>query len=318
MNTPSSPIDPLEPHERELAWILRALPGGEPPPALDARILRAAHDALAQPAPRRRMLLAGGSSGALWGIGSAAAAILAVGIGYKLTVPPDSSLPVPRSMPVSTDSTADQEATAVEFRPLPERRQDAAADAAPPPPPAELKQEQVPRRRVAMPPPAPVMAPAPAAPEPFPQAEEFQYSAPADAATAESDSAGFNASAPSPPAAAATGGAGRDARSAYSERQRDEALGRLSSDAAKAAAPAPGTVGEREVAAQATVAKEDVGSLQKRVEADGALARSAWLDRIRARAQAGDMAGARASLRLFVERHPHYIVPNDLRPLLDE
>ena len=77
MNTPLPPIDPPDPHERELARILRALPGGEPPPALDARILRAAHDALAQPASRKRALWAGGSSGALWGIGSAAAAILA-------------------------------------------------------------------------------------------------------------------------------------------------------------------------------------------------------------------------------------------------
>ena len=315
MNTPLPPIDPPDPHERELARILRALPGGEPPPALDARILRAAHDALAQPASRKRALWAGGSSGALWGIGSAAAAILAVGIGWKLTVPPDSALPVPRAVPVSADSAEDQEATAVEFRPLPERRQDAAA--APPPPPAELKQE-APRRRVALPPPPPAAPPAPTAPEPFPQAEEFRYSAPAAAAPAESDSAELNAYAPAPGAAAEAAAAGRDARSAYSERQRDEALGRVSSDAAKAAAPSAGLVGERELAAQASVADEDAGSLRKRVEADGTLSATAWLDRIRARAQAGDTAGARASLRLFVERHPGRAIPTDLRPLLGE
>lgn len=315
MNTPTPPIDPLDPHERELARILRALPGGEPPAALDARILRAAHDALALPSPRRRALWAGGSSGALWGIGSAAAAILAVGIGWKLTVPPDSALPVPRAVPVSTDSAADQEATAVEFQALPQRRHDAAG--APPPPPAEARQD-APRRRAALPPPAPAAAPAPAAPEPFPQAEEFRYSAPPPSAAAESDSAGFNDSAPAPATGAATGAAGRDARSAYSQRQRDEALGRLASEAAKSAAPAPGVVGEREVAAQATVADGDAAAVHKRVEADAALAATAWLERIRARAQAGDTAGARASLQLFVERHPERTLPIDLRPLLDE
>jgi hypothetical protein len=318
MNTKLPPIDPLDPDVRELARILRALPGGDPPAALDARILRAAHDAVAaQSSPRRRALWAGGSTGALWGIGSAAAAILAVGIGWKLTVPPDSNLPVPRSMPAAADSASDQAATPVEFTPMPERRQDAAA---PPPPPAPVLKEET-RRRVAMPPARPAPQPQPA---PFPQtqAEEIHEAAPARSAAAAVDSTGFlgGAAAPAPAAAPRAEAEPRDAREAYSGRQRDEVLDRLSSNAAKASAPAgPATgVGEREAAAEATLADMDTVVEDKQVEADATLAPAAWLERIRARAKTGDADGARASLRLFVQRHPQTAIPVDLRPLLGE
>jgi hypothetical protein len=315
MTTPLPPTDPLDSDELELARVLRALPGGEPPAALDARILRAAMDALAQEAPRRRLLWAGGSSGALWGIGSAAAAILAVGIGWRLTTPPESNLPVPRSLPTVVDSASDQEPTPVEFKPMDQaRRQDAAA-AAPPPPPPELKQE-LPRRTVASPPPPPAPAAAPASPQPFPQTEEFRNSEPAPAAATEADAAA-ELDTTIAPSAAASGVAPRDAREAYSERQRDEVLGRAA-EAAKAAAPAP-VVGDRGgLAAQDAMREETATSLDKRVEPDAALAATAWLERIRARRQAGDDAGASASLRLFVQRHPDRTIPADLRPLLGE
>ena len=47
MTEPRLPNEALDEQEREIARILRALPGGEPSPALDARILRAATNAAA-------------------------------------------------------------------------------------------------------------------------------------------------------------------------------------------------------------------------------------------------------------------------------
>ena len=319
MTTPLPPTDPLHDDELELARVLRALPGGEPSAALDAKILRASQDALAQQSPRRRLLWAGGSSGALWGIGSAAAAILAVGIGWRLTTPPD-SLPVPRALPTVVDSASDQEAMPVEFKPQDQARRDDAPAAAPPHPPPELKQE-LPRRGVALPPPAP--AAAPASPEPFPQPEEYRSAAPTASAVTEADAVGELDTTLAPPAAAASGAAARearDAREAYSERQRDEVLGRAAevAKAAPASAPAPATaetsVGGREM--NSVVVTGD--PVPRRVAADANLAATDWLERIRARAKDGDTDGARASLRLFVQRHPDRTIPADLRPLLGE
>jgi hypothetical protein len=316
MTTPLPPTEPLDHDELELARVLRALPGGEPSAALDAKILRASQDALARESPRRRLLWAGGSSGALWGIGSAAAAILAVGIGWRLTTPPDSDLPVPRALPTEVDSASDQEATPVEFKPMDQARREDAAAAAPPPPPPQLKQE-LPKRSVALPPPAPAPAAAPASPEPFPQPEEYRYSAPAESAVTEPASTGELDTTLAPPAAAASGPTPRDAREAYTERQRDEVLGRAA-DAAKATASAPAVGGRDGLSAQNAAREESAASLDKRIEPDATLAATAWLERIRARLQAGDDAGARASLRLFVQRHPDRAIPADLRPLLGE
>jgi hypothetical protein len=326
MTTPLPPIDPLDADELELARVLRALPGGEPSAALDARILRASQDALAQPSPRRRALWASGSTGALWGIGSAAAAILAVGIGWKLTAPPDDGLAVPRAVPVAADSASDQEATWVEFTPMPQAREDSASVAPPPPPPPAEVKPQAPLRRaepaiVAAPAPAAppaAMAAAPASPEPFPEAaraksEEFQSSG--RTRDEEPASAVAQDAVASPAATAMGGDAGRDAREAYSDRQRDKVLGGLA-EAAKAA-PAP-AVGERERSAQNAAREQAPADGDARVEADAALAPADWLERVRARMKAGDGAGARASLRLFVARHPGHAVPTDLRPLLGE
>jgi hypothetical protein len=52
------------------------------------------------------------------------------------------------------------------------------------------------------------------------------------------------------------------------------------------------------------------------VEADTRLSTRAWLARIRERRDAGDLAGAHASLVRFIVAHPRRRVPDDLRPLL--
>ena len=44
--------------------------------------------------------------------------------------------------------------------------------------------------------------------------------------------------------------------------------------------------------------------------------RDAWLQRIQALVDAGDIAGAKASLHAFVRRYPDYTLPEDLRALV--
>ena len=65
MNTPNSPHEELDADERELARVVRALPGNEPSAALDLRILRAAQDAVAATPQKRtrRALWASSSAG---------------------------------------------------------------------------------------------------------------------------------------------------------------------------------------------------------------------------------------------------------------
>ncbi len=86
MNTqPPRQHEALSDEERELARVVRALPGGEPPAALDALILKAATDAVAsshsQKKSRWTKSLLGTS--ALW-MGTAAASILTIGIGWQV------------------------------------------------------------------------------------------------------------------------------------------------------------------------------------------------------------------------------------------
>ena len=50
--------------------------------------------------------------------------------------------------------------------------------------------------------------------------------------------------------------------------------------------------------------------------ADAPGVRDAWLTRIRALFDSGDIAGGRASLRAFAQRYPDYPLPEDLRALL--
>lgn len=52
------------------------------------------------------------------------------------------------------------------------------------------------------------------------------------------------------------------------------------------------------------------------VPSDYAMLPTEWLERIRERREAGDIDGARASLRRFVLENPHVEVPEDLRDLL--
>jgi hypothetical protein len=302
MTTPTDNAEPLDPNERELARVLRALPGGEPPAALDARILKAASDAVAVPAPRRKRALwaAGGSTGALWGIGSAAAAVLAIGIAWQVNTPPDSGIPVPRTLPTAADEAAD-EATTVDFVPMPEREYDNSGPP-PPPPPAEAQRrsdvQAAPQREQAKP-----SAPAPAM-EPYIDEHVESRQAAKSERGADVDFAA------SPPPATAPAPAASDAASA----------GMLARDRAETAGAAAEASEQLDaiVVSGTRIQKEAPADARARVFNDRLLEPDPWLARIRERWTEGDHDGARASLRLYVERHPDRSIPTDLRPLLEE
>lgn len=58
-----------------------------------------------------------------------------------------------------------------------------------------------------------------------------------------------------------------------------------------------------------------IARIKRPVAHDARLAPADWLTRIRERRDAGDLAGARASLRRFMREYPHHRVPDDLRAL---
>lgn len=83
MNSPQDPRkEPFQDDEAALAKVLRALPGSEPSPRVDAAILAAARDATSGSAKRQGRHRRRGLPG--WALGTAAAAVLAVGIGLQL------------------------------------------------------------------------------------------------------------------------------------------------------------------------------------------------------------------------------------------
>lgn len=277
MNAHDPDSAPLDPRERELARVLRALPAGEPSPALDARVLKAAADATAATRVRRVGWL--GTTGPLWSIGSAAAAVIAIGIAWRAFEPPQRLLPPTSPAPVS--APLDHGApTTVEFRDLP------AASGPAAPPPAESS------RRQTMPAPA-----LPSQPLPAPSAKTRPML----------DEAVPHAPTPLPEATALNAQGARPEATAAAE---------------AAGAPVPRATGlaksadSAEAADRASVAgvEGDPAALE-RVRADARRYPEAWLLKIRARRDQGDLAGARASLHLFQRRYPGYPLPDDLRSL---
>lgn len=290
--------EPLDEHERELARVLRALPAGEPPAALDQRILRAAADAAAAPRRRHRHWLAIGGTG--WGIGGAAAAVLALGVSWHL-IDPTRNAPFERS---SAPTFAEQSGDAVTVT-LPEPK-DVESDASvvqevAPAPAAEQE-----RRSQSRPAPAraragkpssaaplaatvapPVVA-APQAPPP-PPSEPF-----ADLAGTASDATGTWAPEPAPAAVQAEAQRSAEARADRAEGARE---------AADAAIPL-----HSPAAASGELAKARADSMTP----------AAWFAQVRSLRDAQRHAEAADSLRRFRRAYPQYPVPADLLPLLRE
>lgn len=350
----SHPFDePLTPEERAMADRLARLgPRDGPSPALDAKILAAAHAAVAPRRNRRWLALTGVPATLVTGAGMAAVLALAVGVVWQLRP----SAPAPRA---PRDEAGDFGFVTAEVIERPEPA------AAPPPPadapaparalqaPAMARREAGPARAEAIAAKeAPAAAPAPApgqSPEHFldeavdPATHSGQTTA---AAAVRGDSMPYSpAPAPAPaappaaPAAAAVFAEGEQRqRAAASAMQRkataNEAAKQvdenreLRSQAASAVAAdsAAGTSADamaaEDTASGATLDRIEVtgsriGMADMPVRNDRELAPAQWLQRIRDRRDDGDLDGARQSLQQFRKSHPRVRLPDDLRALAE-
>ena len=137
------PPEPLDESERALARALRNLPVGAPPPELDARILGAARRAVHLSPPRKR-------NNQRWivGIGTAASALLAIGLFVRTHGPGQDALytpPAESPTPVSASENAPSTAAAPSAAMQKERVEpQAAADAMAPAGNAESAQTGMP------------------------------------------------------------------------------------------------------------------------------------------------------------------------------
>lgn len=334
--------EPLTPEERALAERLARIGPHDdgPPPSLDAKILAAAHAAVA-PASRRRRWLALTSVPAslITGVGMAAALALVVGVVWQLRPasgparaprgeaddmgyvsaemiqrerPPAPPAPPPPSLP--PEPTAAQPgsargiaatAPAKALSAPPEVRRQAAAPTA--------REDVAPKQSANAAEPyldeAVIDAPAPAAPAGYVRARTPRAAAPPAATVMASPAAAESDFVPAPPASAppapSSGMVQRKAVTAEGE--------------AKARAEADSV---RELAAKQSPQLDSIEVTGNRIALSGVPVREDarlpiedWLQRIRQRRDTGDLDGARSSLMLFRREHPHHRVPDDLRAL---
>jgi hypothetical protein len=298
MNPKIPPTEALDEQERDLARIVRALPGGEPSAALDARILKAAGNAAA--ASRRPHARWIASTGALWGIGGAAAAVLALGVSWQLMYPSQPSMRPETAPAAKMSEQADDSTVSVELK---DQLAAASADA---PAPTRSNNLPQPRERQTMTQPgAPAAPPAPmttaAMPEPFAGEHLDEHVPSSERAAGGADSpmpeAGLVGHAEQASEALQSAPAAK-AMAESAKSQRAEVQSQLSrSDAANAAV----TAGALDKAA-------DVGKMKP----------SNWLAHIRQLRDQDRTAEARASLIEFHQRYPDFVIPSDLAPLLRE
>ena len=298
MTTPPSNSrlpEPLTAEERELAARLAQLgPHGTPPPALDAGIIAAAHAAaVGQARPRQ------GRWPALLGL--AATLALAIGVTWQLQpgagVAPRDEVPRERASAVAIEAAADSAEPAVGPAGLLEPRQaddgdGSGAEAVPMrvPDPSAAEADRAPAAMPGRTQPAASAMPAP--PLPLPQ--------------------------PAPPAAPPAPLAAEPAIDAATpaQAQRETTMARRIPESRAEAKAAPALVDRAMPAASAeAVAASELSAVP--VARDGELAPAAWLERIRLRRDAGDLAGARESLQLLRRTHPEVVLPEDLRELAD-
>jgi|GEM_PF-1246320 len=330
MNThPPRQHEVLSDEERELARVVRSLPGGEPPMALDALILKAATDAVASSHSQKKSLWAKGLLGtsALW-IGTAAASVLTIGIGWQvfqsMGAPidelPDSENVMSRQ---ETDNSHKSDSITVEMLPARE-----PAPTSPPPPIAKSEQalDSAAAAGAAAPPVAqekPMttapemrarevlerqeMADAPLAKKTSDDKDKRRF----DKTNAEADwvpqTAGAVASVAAPPAPAITAASAAPAASAnYSESKELDTVAvtgsRIKAVDSESSQPA-------QLLSRATIA-------QTAISGDAKLQPDLWLDAIKDRVELDDIKGAKASLELYKKTYPKLRIPDELQFLL--
>lgn len=292
-HTPPPDPMPLDPEERALAARLARLgPHGEPSPALDARVLAAAHAATTAGGARaatRRHGRAPGAARARWpvGVGVAASVVLAAGIAWQMRPSPAppvhaSVAPAPAApaMRAIDEVPATHATDAVAAAPVAARAATTATGA----PEAASEATVAPPIARTLPATAKALAPPPEEPRIV-----FDAPSPVDA----------QAPPPAPPAPPAPiASSARAAKQAMQSRAQAPPQAALPVfDAAEADSP------EGDVP-PATAASPEV--------------RDAWLARIRELAVAGRTDEARASLSEFQRRYPAFAIPEDLQPLTAE
>ena len=338
------PHEPLSPAERELARLTARLPPqGEPSPALDARILAAAHAATTPTTARKtrpRWPMA---------LGLAASVVFAVGIAWQLrplqeqaavlTEMPASAVPPPQAAPAA-DATPAAQAVPAATDALPAHSEPSPADAVvatagpmtaaqpktqPPQRVQRARAVATAKQAVAQPAvqprqesdhylaPAPPAPPAPMAPAPAAMAAPTVLAAPAPTAGQPQPAAAL-AEAEATQAHQASRAAG-----ASSARLRAETDRRKAATAREAklrdTPPTSGNATLERVEVSGSRLRTD---LQVPVSEDTQLPVHDWLERVRTRYGLGDAEAARQSLLLFVREHPRENVPDDLEPLLKE
>jgi len=282
---------PLTAEEQALAERLARLgPRAEPSPALDARVLAAAH-AAAREVPARKA-----RRRPRWPalVGVAASMVLAVGLAWRLrpqpepppavrgepiaafrmVVPPSREVPAPTAPePSVAPARSTRDAGVAAQAPTSQAKSSAPAK------PASDVESSAPAAKMVFDVPSPMALPPPPAP-PAPPAEVAHDVAPRARAAA----------APAPPAASASvvQDSGVDAAANEADQANESSDLRQGDEPSDEVPPA-------------TVESPAV--------------RDAWLERIHGLVDAGDVAGARASLREFERRYPDYPLPEDLRAL---
>lgn len=333
----------LDAEERDLAARLgRVGPFDGPSPALDAKILAAAHAAAATRVPNRRRHFAwlGVPPAFVTGVGVAAAAVLALGLVWQMR---------PQYGGIAARGEADAEEEVILIAPP----GSAEAPFANPPPLPASPAPSAPAERAAArtESSAPASATAKAAASASATAEPAvadearvlaaQSSAPTEDAptetkrAADSSASAIDGFVAEPPDTAAqvrkSHATYTSAARASAERRERASKNAEAVVAAPAPAPAPAATAPVAAAAESDATTLDrievTGSrIRNAAEAwseipvsdDSRLAVAEWLQRIRARRDDGDLEHARASLLLFQRQHPRVRLPADLRPLLTD
>ena len=286
---PFEPAEPLDVEEAAMARAYRRLPGAEPSPELDARILAQARAAVVHSKRRPRPWFLGA------GFGAAAAAVMAAGVAWQLgwlggipgtAVAPGSSQRSDTAAPRRVESAPAATEETIDIDYVKEERKAKTDDDAPAPAaaaPADM------RRQNTVKPPAPAAAP----PPPQEKSRDESASVLEQPVLSAPEPQPFPAESSAAPASLGVTGA-----RAASERE-----GMAEQDAA---------AGPERFGLSKQIAALPPWTDDERLEPD------AWLERIRERVNRNERQSAIYSLRRFVQVHPQRDVPRELQRLLVE
>jgi hypothetical protein len=277
-----------------------------------------------RPAGRRRFAWFGVPPALVTGVGVAAAAALALGMVWQLR---------PQYGLVTAQGEADAGEEVILIAPPSDASAPQAADAAAlpervaPPEPATRTRPQASPPAASVPETASqaaasMAAPAPEAPAAAPhEAGSISPSAAPEVFKREADESANPRSVDddfvaTPPDSAHRNATYTTAARAAAERRERSAAQKASAATATASEEEGTTLDRIEVTGSRIRAEQDVDWSQVPVDDDTHLPSIEWLERIRARRDAGDADSARASLKQFQREHPRIRLPEDLRALL--